>query len=198
MYSRLIAFLDSHNLIYARQFGFCKGHSSVHIDITERIRKCLDKGEFAGGVFVNLQKAFDTVDHKIILSKLDHYGIRGCCNHWFRLYLSERLQFVTIRNSNSSSRQVSHGVPQVSVLGPLLFLIYINDLHLAIKHSETFHFADDTHLLHFAKLFHHFVPKSTLISDFQPVDSPPFLSFLVREYIQNQVSSTSVFASINI
>ena len=153
VYSRLIAFLDSHNLIYARQFGFCKGHSTVHslIDITERIRKCLDKGEFAGDVFVNLQKAFDTVNHKILLSKLDHFGIRGCCNDWFRSYLSERLQFVTIRNSNSSSRQVSHGVPQVSVLGPLLFLIYINDLHLAIKHSETFHFADDTHLLHFAK-----------------------------------------------
>ena len=153
MYSRLIAFLDSHNLIYARQFGFRKGHSTVHalIDITERIRKCLDKGEFAGGVFVDLQKAFDTVDHKILLSKLEHYGIRGCCNDWFRSYLSERLQFVTICNSNSSSRQISHGVPQGSTLGPLLFLIYINDLHLAIKHSETFHFADDTHLLHFAK-----------------------------------------------
>ena len=153
MYSRLFGFLDTHNLIYARQFGFRKGHSTIHalINITERIRKCLDKGEFACGVFVDLQKAFDTVDHKILLSKLNHYGIRGCCNDWFRSYLSDRLQFVSIGNSNSNTKPVKHGVPQGSVLGPLLFFIYINDLHWAIKHSETFHFADDTHLLHFSK-----------------------------------------------
>ena len=91
MFSRLIAFLHSHNLIYARQFGFYIGHSTVHalIDITERIRKCLDKGEFVGGVFVDLQKAF-CVDHRILLSKLDHYGIQGCCNDCFRSYLLER------------------------------------------------------------------------------------------------------------
>ena len=104
------------------------------------------------GVYLSIYKRPLTLKKfKILLSKLDHHGIRGCCDDWFRSYLSERLQFVTICNSNSSSRQVSYGVPQGSVLGPLLFLIYINDLHLAIKHSETFHFADDTHLLHFAK-----------------------------------------------
>ena len=66
------------------------------------------------------------------------YGIRGCCNDWFKSYLSERLQFVTIYNSNSNSRRVSHGPSGFCVLGPLLFLIYINDLRLATKHSETF------------------------------------------------------------
>ena len=79
-----MGFLENQNLIYARQFGFRKRHSTVHalIDIVECVRKCLDNGEFACGVFVDLQKAFDTVDHNILLSKLDHYDVRGCCMQW--------------------------------------------------------------------------------------------------------------------
>lgn len=99
MHSRLMGFLENQNLIYARQFGFRKGHSTVHalINIVERVRKCLGNGEFACGVSVDLQKAFDTVDHKILISKLDHCGIRGCCNDWFKSYLSDRYQFVFLK-----------------------------------------------------------------------------------------------------
>ena len=113
----------------------------------EIIQKALDDGKIACGIFIDLEKAFDTVNHNILLDKLDHYGIRGISNYWFRSYLSDRSQFVSISGFNSDYKTVKHGVPQGSVLGPLLFLIFINDLNIAIKHSETFHFADDTCLL---------------------------------------------------
>jgi len=144
MYLRVISFLESHSIIYSRQFGFRKSHSTTHalLNLVERIRQCLDKGQVAVGVFVDLQKAFDTVDHKILCHKLNHYGIRGLANRWFSTYLSSRYQFVSVANSKSNLRRVWHGVPQGSVLGPLLFLLYINDLHSAVKSSEITHFAD--------------------------------------------------------
>ena len=94
MYSRVIKFLESSKCIYPLQFGFRKQHSTNHIliNITENIRSALDSGQFACGIFVDLQKAFDTVDHNILLQKLNHYGIRGVANTWFNSYLSNRLQ----------------------------------------------------------------------------------------------------------
>ena len=85
------------------------------MDITETIRKALDNGKFACGVFIDLQKAFDTVNHNILTSKLGHYGIRGVSNDWFKSYLSERQQFVSIQGFSSDTETVKHGVPQGSV-----------------------------------------------------------------------------------
>ena len=109
--------------------------------------KALDDGNFACGIFVDLQKVFDTMDHSILLSKLCHYGIRGLTDKWFESYLANRKQFVSINGFASSTSSIACGVPQGSVLGPLLFLLYINDLHVAIKHCKVRHFADDTNLL---------------------------------------------------
>ena len=125
MYTRLMDFLNRFKQIYSKQFGFRKAHSTVDtlINIVERIRESLDKGEFACGVFVDLQKAFDTVDHEILLAKLNHYGIRGIVNTWFKSYLSNRSQFVCLSNHKSRIKLVKHGVPQGSVLGNSMFWV---------------------------------------------------------------------------
>ena len=113
----------------------------------ESIQKGLNDGQFGWGIFIDLEKAFDTVSHNILIGKLNHYGTRGIPNDWFRSYLSDRTQFVSINGFNSDYKTVKYGVPQGSVLGPLLFLIFIKDLNIAIENSETFHYADDTCLL---------------------------------------------------
>ena len=149
VYARLYSFLNLHNCIYELQFGFRAKHSTNHalFSLTEMIREALDNSNFACGIFIDLQKAFDTVDHHILLKKLDYYGVRGLANNWFKSYLSNRQQFVSINGFNSSKQTMKYGVPQGSVLGPLLFLVYINDLHQAIRFSNVHHFADDTNLL---------------------------------------------------
>ena len=122
MYKRLYTFLDYNNIIYDLQFGF-RQYSTSHalINITENIIKALDDGNIGCGVFVDLQKAFDTVDHQILLAKLNHYGICGVSNDWFKSYLSNRSQYVSISGYESVLDAINCGVPQGSVLGSLLF-----------------------------------------------------------------------------
>ena len=149
MHKRIYAFLEKYELLYSLQFGFRSKYSTSHalIHMTEAIRSALDSGFVTCGIFVDFQKAFDTVNHEILLKKLENYGFRGVINDWFRSYLSDRKQKVVINGFESKRKTMYHGVPQGSVLGPILFLIYINDLHRCIKHCTTYHFADDTNLL---------------------------------------------------
>ena len=149
MHKRLYSFLETQNCFYPAQFGFRLNVSTNNalMSIIENIQTQLDEGKYCAGVFVDLKKAFDTVDHNILLRKLDYYGIRGIANEWFCSYLKKRKQFVSIQNNMSSIKEILTGVPQGSVLGPLLFLIYINDLHKSIRFSKTYHFADDTSII---------------------------------------------------
>ena len=149
MYTRVYQFLTENIIIYALKFGFRQNFSAAHvfINFTKNIRQALDE-EFIGcGIFVDLQRAFDTVDHEIILAKLNHYGVRGVSNDWFRSYLSNRQQYVSINGYDSGLTKINCGVIQGSVLGPLLFLLYINDLNQAIKFCKVHHFVHDTNLL---------------------------------------------------
>ena len=151
VYNRITKFLNNNNLICPLQFGFQHNCSTKHalINLTEDIRKYLDEEKVSCSIFVDLRKAFDTVDHNILLTKLEHYGMLGVANNWFKSYLSERRQFVSINGFSSNHAMLKHGVPQDSVLGPVLFLIYINDLNHAVKYCKVHHFADNTNLLHF-------------------------------------------------
>ena len=149
MHTRIYEFLESHSIFSNLQFGFRKKHSTNHalLNIVEKIKEKLDKKTFSCGVFIDLEKAFDTVNHKILVEKLEFYGIRGVTNDWFVSYLSNRKQRVKLDNKKSSYLNVTCGVPQGSILGPLLFLIYINDMKNSVKNSILHHFADDTNLL---------------------------------------------------
>ena len=114
--------------------------------MTDKIQRSVDNGTYSCGIFLDLCKAFDTVDHKILLAKLEYYGIRGVVHDWFASYLSNRRQFVSLFGTNSDYQIVTCGVPQGSVLGLLLFLLYINDMPKCSNILEFHLFADDTNL----------------------------------------------------
>ena len=112
----------------------------------DNLTRALENGEYVVGVYLDFSKAFDTVDHMILLQKLYHYGVRGCAHDWFTSYLSNRSQFVTYNGVKSNLDNVKCGVPQGTILGPLLFLLYINELSFAWKRTFPVLFADDSNL----------------------------------------------------
>ena len=131
MCARLDSYLKSNNILCRNQFGFCKNSntSDAIIELIDYVYSSLDNKQSTIAVYLDFSKAFDTVNHNILMSKLLHNGVRGVMQSWFESYLSNRKQYVSIENCNSSMSNITLGVPQGSVLGPVLFIFYINDMY---------------------------------------------------------------------
>ena len=150
MYNRLYKYLTINNILYKKQFGFQKSHSTEHaiMQLVDQINNSFEHDQYTLGVFIDLSKAFDTVDHEILIAKLENYGIKGNNLNWFKSYLKNRKQFIRVENISTDFQEIVCGVPQGSILGPLLFLIYINDLKDASNILNSIMFADDTNLFY--------------------------------------------------
>ena len=153
MYARLINFFSKHNILYENQFGFQSNMSTEYAvnQVLNYIVETLEKNEIGVCIFLDFAKAFDTVNHEILLDKLEHYGIRGVALNWLKNYLTNRMQCTEIGDTLSELELIKCGVPQGSVLGPLLFLIYINDIVNSSKLFNFTLFADDTSLYYSCK-----------------------------------------------
>jgi hypothetical protein len=147
---RLMSFLEDKHILVDNQFGFRKNRSTFMaiMEMFDRISSAVDNGEYSVGIFIDLSKAFDTINHSILLEKLHHYGIRGIALDWFRSYLQSRQQYVFLNGVSSSLKYIDCGVPQGSILGPLLFILYINDIINCSDILRLILFADDTNIFY--------------------------------------------------
>ena len=149
VYNQLSTYLSTNQLLYGSQHGFRKQHSTetATLELVDTLLQTLDSGKLPISIFLDLSKAFDTLDHTILITKLKHYGISGTSLNWISNYLTDRQQFVQYKGTMSNTRPILTGVPQGSVLGPLLFIIYINDIHCASNKFKSILYADDTTLV---------------------------------------------------
>ena len=150
MYNRLINYLSENNLLFQKQFGFQASKSTDHaiLELSDQIHDSFERNIFTLGIFIDLSKAFDTVNHQILLKKLEYYGIRNNSLKWFENYLHKRQQYLHADDITTNLQRIRCGVPQGSILGPLLFLIYVNDLNKSSTKLQPIMFADDTNLFY--------------------------------------------------
>ena len=148
VYKRTYSFLQKHRILYKSQYGFRSAHSCENAitELVGHVIKEQEMGKHTAALFLDLSKAFDTLEHKVLLKKLEIYGIRGSLLDWFESYLHQRKLMAKCNNTLSQEYNVSYGTPQGSILGPLLFIIFCNDLNLHLTFLTCIQFADDTTL----------------------------------------------------
>ena len=147
-YNRIVQFLEQNNILSENQFGFRKGRSTdtAILSLVESFYEAIEEDKIMIGLFIDFSRAFDTISHPILLKKLAYYGFRGIALEWVANYLCNRQQYVVHNNVKSRMGKIALGVPQGSILGPLLFLLYINDICNISKNVSTILFADDTNI----------------------------------------------------
>ena len=163
IYNQMMKFIKKHSILFINQFGFREKYSTTLalIDITDKIKHHIDNNEYVMGIFLDLAKAFDTVNHRILCEKLSHYGFRGHCLSFLKSYITNRRQYTRINGCDSNVLSLEYGVPQGSVLGPLLFILYINDIQYCIDRHDIRLFADDTSIFLFNKNFDELIRQSS-------------------------------------
>ena len=150
VFDRCVNFINNQEILNDKQYGFRPKHSTYMAiaQLVDKVTNAVEKNETTIGIFLDLSKAFDTIDHSILLHKLEHYGFRGIVLEWFENYLSNRTQYVAFNNCTSEPGNITCGVPQGSILGPLLFILYVNDITYTSNVLDFILFADDTTILY--------------------------------------------------
>ena len=148
-FKQILEYFTSNNLLFESQYGFRENHSTelAALEFIDRIKLEMDRKKIPFSIFLDLSKAFDTLNHDILLTKLRYYGIQGIALNWFQSYLTKRSQYVQYNDTSSSIREIETGVPQGSILDPLLFIIYMNDIHTVSDKFSFILYADDTTLI---------------------------------------------------
>ena len=149
-FDRCVDYSNTHEILNEKQFGFRPNHSTYMAiaQLVDKVNTAVEKNETTIGIFLNLSKAFHTIDDKILLHKLEHYGFHGIVLQWFENYLTSTTQYVYNNNCKSDQRDIVCGVPQESILGPLLFILYVNDITYTSNALDFILFTDDTTILY--------------------------------------------------